>query len=733
MATIVLTALGTAIGGPLGAAIGGLIGNSFDHAVLFKPKGSEGRRLADVQVQTSSYGVQVPRLFGTMRVAGTVIWATDLKETKHKSGGGKGRPGVTSYSYSASFAVALSARAVRSVRRIWADGNLLRGAAGDFKTELGAFRLHPGGEDQAVDPLIAAAEGLDRTPAYRGMAYALFEDLALADYGNRIPSLTFEVEADEGAVAIEALAAELSGGVLTGTALGAVDGMAAGGADIGDALAPLADAFGLAFVAEEAGLRLRAVDRDAVVAVEAAALCRSVNGRALDAVEQSSEAADRVPVALSVRHYDAARDYQAGVQRVSRPGAGRLEQGFDLPMLLPGDDARALAARRLGAAWAGRSVLTLRCGWQALRHGPGDVVTVADVPGLWRIEEREWEAMAVRLSLRRVPGAVGSVPGAVSSGTIVRQPDRPHGPTALMLADLPPMGDGLAAAPVIVVAAGGGEGWRSAALFTMSGTGEAVPAGRTAPRAVMGWTDTVLAPASPALVDEVNAVQVTLLAEDMEIGGADEAALAQGRNLCLIGRELVQFARVAQTGAASFRLEGLRRGLRGTEWAMASHVAGEGFLQLEEDRLAQPFAGQEGVREIGSSVRIAAIGVGDSGPVEAMLTISGEAVTPPSPVHATVRPDGAGGWIIGWTRRSRAGWRWISGADVPLGEERESYEVRVLSGGMLVRRAETGLPGWNYDAAMLAADGGGAGALTVEIRQIGSHALGRPVRVIIGG
>src|SRR3546814_17402006 len=36
-------------------------------------------------------------------------------------------------------------------RSIWADGNLLRGAAGDFKTEMGAFRLHSGGEDRSEE------------------------------------------------------------------------------------------------------------------------------------------------------------------------------------------------------------------------------------------------------------------------------------------------------------------------------------------------------------------------------------------------------------------------------------------------------------------------------------------------------------------------------------------------------------------------------------------------------
>src|SRR3546814_18967447 len=126
MATIGVTALGTAIGGPLGGAIGGLIGNAFDHAVLFRPKGVEGRRLNEVQVQTSTYGSQLPRLFGTLRVAGTVIWSTDLKETRHRSGGGTGRTSGTSYSYSSSFAVAQPARAGRVVRGSGAAGTLLR-------------------------------------------------------------------------------------------------------------------------------------------------------------------------------------------------------------------------------------------------------------------------------------------------------------------------------------------------------------------------------------------------------------------------------------------------------------------------------------------------------------------------------------------------------------------------------------------------------------------------------
>ena len=113
MATLVLTVVGGIVGGPVGAAIGAYAGQQID-AELFKPKGREGPRLADLKVQASTYGQQIPKLFGTMRVAGSVIWATDLIERRTKRGGGKGRPSTTEFSYGVSLAIALSSRPIRA-------------------------------------------------------------------------------------------------------------------------------------------------------------------------------------------------------------------------------------------------------------------------------------------------------------------------------------------------------------------------------------------------------------------------------------------------------------------------------------------------------------------------------------------------------------------------------------------------------------------------------------------
>ena len=150
MATLVFSVVGTLVGGPLGGAIGALIGQQVDHAIIGSPH-REGPRLKELAVTTSTYGAALPRHFGRMRVAGTIIWSTDLAEHRETQGGGKGRASTTTYNYTASFAVALGSRPIGRIGRIWADGNLLRGAAGDMKA-AGTFRFHSSSIDRSRRP-----------------------------------------------------------------------------------------------------------------------------------------------------------------------------------------------------------------------------------------------------------------------------------------------------------------------------------------------------------------------------------------------------------------------------------------------------------------------------------------------------------------------------------------------------------------------------------------------------
>ncbi|WP_041798318.1 baseplate multidomain protein megatron [Rhodopseudomonas palustris] len=203
MAALVLSVAGAAAGavfGPVGAMAGriagALIGNALDQSLFGAgSKSVEGPRLADLEVMASTEGAPIPRVYGRVRLAGQVIWATQLEEVitseESSSSGGKGLGGgatttTTTYAYFANFAVGLCEGPIGRVARIWADGKPL-----DL-SGLG-LRIHHGGEDQAPDGLIVAKEGAANAPAYRGLAYVVFERLPLADYGNRIPQMSFEI------------------------------------------------------------------------------------------------------------------------------------------------------------------------------------------------------------------------------------------------------------------------------------------------------------------------------------------------------------------------------------------------------------------------------------------------------------------------------------------------------------------------------------------------------------
>jgi hypothetical protein len=194
MAALVLSVAGGAVGAIAGRLAGALAGNMLDRT-LFGPgdRSVEGPRLADLDVMASTEGAPIARVYGRARLAGQVIWATELQEViaqDTQSSGGKGLEGpsttTTTYSYFANLAVGLCEGPIGRVARIWADGKPL-----DL---VGlSIRVHRGSEDQMPDELIVAKEGAANAPAYRGLAYVVFERLPLADFGNRIPQLSFEI------------------------------------------------------------------------------------------------------------------------------------------------------------------------------------------------------------------------------------------------------------------------------------------------------------------------------------------------------------------------------------------------------------------------------------------------------------------------------------------------------------------------------------------------------------
>ena len=714
MATLVLSAVGTALGGPVGGALGSLVGQAVDQQ-LFGSGPRRGPRLGDLTIQTASYGTMIPRIYGTMRVAGSLIWATDLKEGEQAVSGGKGGSDSLRYSYTASFAVALSSRRTVQIGRIWADGKLLRGAAGDLKV-AGTVRFHDGGEGQAVDPLIAAVEGAGATSAFRGLALAVFEDLALAEYGNRIPLLTFEVVGDEGAVEVGAVIGDASGGVIDSGAVAALSGYAAHGSDRRGAVTPIVEMFGLRLRDEGVGVGdRRAVSRTVAEADPGSAVAEKGAAK----MARSRRPLGEMPAGLGLGYYDPARDYQSGRASAGEAG-GRTHLSVDLAAVLTADAARALAEARLARMWAERERAVVQLPPAFIDLQPGDTVRGAGLTGDWDVASVDVTALVVTAELVRRSGGAAAL--AADGGRASGSADVAASATRLVLLDLPDLGTG-EAGPTLMIAASSAGAWRPVVVrITANGSERAMVTVNRA--AIVGAATSALAVGSTAVRDDVSSVVVQLVNGDAWLTSCDDDALAMGTNLAALGDELIQFGQADTIGAGRFRLSRLLRGRRGSEWAMAGHGVGEMFVLIEADRLtAVTLPGEM----VGAEVAALAQGLGDGAAVAARRVAGGEALRPPSPCKVNAVGN-AGGLRIEWVRRSRLGWGWSDGVDAPLGEALEHYQVRIAAGA--VERV------WDSDAPVLVLAASelspfDAGVVSISVVQVGDRAVSRAAVIIV--
>lgn len=721
MATLVLTAVGTAIGGPLGGALGGLLGQGLDARVFGGGKRT-GPRLKELDVQTSSYGSQIPRIYGKMRVAGSVIWATDLIETRQKEGGGKGKPKITAYSYSANLAVALSSAPISNIGHIWADGKLLRGAAGDFKSAT-EFRLYRGHGDQPLDPLIASAQGSGNASAHRDLSYAVFEGLQLEDFGNRIPSLTFEVIQNDGAVDLVDIASDIEDFPFDIEPGFVLDGFAVAGEELRDSWEPLTEiadhylqTFGECPIMRHTQDDATVLDRDDFLL--------DAGGEHLTPEERHMVAIGNIPAGVSLRHYDESRDYQSGQQSHARSGPGSAVLHLDFPAVIDATRAKSLAANLVHRKLRERETITIHLPKSSTVPRAGSRIRLADSPTVWRVEEVEHQPIHVRISARRSAGDTISIASA-QSGQSVHEPDLLPGPTHLVAMDIPNIGEVFRDSVMVGVAASGeSTAWRRAALSLDRGAG-LEPLGATAGAAPMGQSLSALPWASPYLIDRQNMLDVQLFDQSIILTDADSFGLWSGQNLAWISGELIQFETALPLGEGRYRLSGLRRGLFGSDHRMSGHSIGENFVILEADTILllddRNFSGSE-------DIALVAEGIGDGIAVEAELSLSGEAIRPLSPVHPTVKKRVDGGMDLSWIRRSRHHLTWRDGIDMPLAEEREQYVIRLTDAEdvelLFTETSQSSLDLSVGDASLWSAR---PAPVIAEVRQIGRWMLSDPL------
>jgi len=187
--------VGFVIGGPIGAqigfAVGSAVGGYLDPVEVPHPGYSEA------PVQTGREGVDLPIPWGLVSVHGNVIDQGELYEVSKKRRSGKNSKveEITRYK---TFAIGLAAGPIDGVSRIWENGTLVYDINGSIDSEdhtdfASKITIYTGTEDQLPDSDLEVIHGVGNVPAYRGLAYVVFPDYDVTDFGGAIPQYLFEL------------------------------------------------------------------------------------------------------------------------------------------------------------------------------------------------------------------------------------------------------------------------------------------------------------------------------------------------------------------------------------------------------------------------------------------------------------------------------------------------------------------------------------------------------------
>lgn len=430
------------------------------------------------------------------------------------------------------------------------------------------------------------------------------------------------------------------------------------------------------------------------------------------------------PAQLALTYANMAADYNADTQFSDRLVSGQSStQTLQVPMGMLPAEAKAIADALLFDAIASMHSTTLAVPLRYARLEPGDVIEAVALDGRvlrLRITTRKDQQMYLELEcvLDDVGALVSS--GITDEGYVsISEPTRVPG-TVWEAMDIPILRDAdntsgfyLAAAQESIDYAS--DQWRGA-VATASWDGvDYMHLQTLLDAAVLGQCTTVLQPwDGGAVFDEASTLTVRVWGQ-LSSSTREAMLLDDAVNALLVGSEIVRFrhaellASDVPANVYTYRLSSLLRGQRGTEWAMAGHVAQERCVLL--DRRLRRQATQPNEVNIPVQLKVLTSGKLLSSVEPRTFTDTGVALKPFSPASLRGLVDDSGVHLC-WQRRTRLAYRYGGIAPVvPLGEVAESYRVQVWQGSVLLRTAMAAAATFLYTPAMRAADGLAGGEL----------------------
>lgn len=434
-----------------------------------------------------------------------------------------------------------------------------------------------------------------------------------------------------------------------------------------------------------------------------------------------------LPNRITLNYVNRINNYQTATQFSQRQTVSTKEQiSSSVPIVLSDQYAKQVVDISLYTAWIGRTSFNFSIPPQYAAIEVGDVITVTvnSVNHIMRVTSATMERngaqqlQAIREDISTYDFYTPPSESSISNGQGVVIPT-----TELTLLDIPALpydtgADGIMRGAVVSL----GEGWKGAVIYRSLDGGESGgntfnQIASTTAKAVKGVVLNSVGDWSGGnTFDTTNTIDVSLL--NGELSSVTELAILNGANSAIIGNEILQFQNATLTGERRYTLSKLLRGRAGTEHEISTHAAGDTFVLIDSALLeiTMPPASFGLQRHY----KAATIGSTLTDTTEAAFTYTGKTLRPYSPVHIIGNRDGSGNLTISWTRRTRISGEWRDSSDVPLGEEKEKYEVEIMSGSTVIRTiTEITTSETVYNAANQVADFGSLQAsIAVRIYQI---------------
>jgi len=744
--------MATAAFGALGAAIGGNIGTGFASlgwtagvmvgTYLFQPKTdqvvSEGTRLGDLKITSSSYGKDIPKVMGNFRLSGNVIWALPINETKHidegEGSGGKGGaeadgPIYITYAYDATWAVAFCEGEIEGIRKIWLDNVLAYDYNDPINSVLDGSNsyFYIGDTSQTPNWIIQGKQ--PNTPAYRNVVYIVLSAIQLEKYGNRIPSVTIET-VGKGSNLSSGSLSKLSDVILdlcldaglsaTDANLSEGDSVLVNGFFSSKAAKPrdlidiLLTVYNFILYEKDFTLYLKDLNIDDSIVIPEEALGANSD---FDIEFNRLQELD-LAKSFTVKYANASSDYSTSTQtayRIDTKATNEIVKEF--PMAMTDNFAKQLAERLLSKNWIERTnyKFSLTYEYRDLDIGQLVVLPIYDVQvrltSITLTEEGVVNCLAVANSLESFNSiAQGSDTGG--NGAVLL-PDA--GVTDFFVLDIPTLNNNFINHVGLYCGASGASiSWKGANIYHRSSAGTPLTTGA----ALVGETHhfanvTVLSDASANKFDRVNSIVVD--SPNYVIPSIVESEVLNGNNYILVGNEILQYTTSTLIAADRYKLEGLLRGRRGTEHETANHVADEIVVILNSttmEFISNP---------INSSYYYSAITFGkfeENATDEVAIHNSGNNLRPLSPWYLRTKNQTNNDIDIVWMRRSR----YVSGylKTLPIVDTPETYKLDIYDGITLLRTETALTTNFTYTSAMQDTDSISYGTpITFKILQVG--------------